>query len=256
MNPPSIIDPDQRVKFGAVQALTGMAEIALADLEKLASKRIDQKYDSSNDLSNNHRALMLAWSIVDQADLLRHLITSEEGIKNLPETTKFLVAAQKVQEVRNWMRHIPQRTSAYRTKKEPMPPVLGALSFTAVIKARTNLKHGNVVSLSDTVEYHTIVLLNTSIERATSLKGEPVPFDSFRIPVDHFVLQAFGVLLPLSNIVALMGSFCDALATSVEVWVADRISELSTQGHDATLLNKPAHAVGYNYRMIAKFNES
>ena len=256
INPPAYIDRVQRMKYGAVQALTGMAEIAWADLVQLTTQIAETNDDATRDLSINHRALMLAWSIVDQADLLRHLIASEKGNLDLPEVAKFLAAAEPVKDVRNWMRHIPQRVKAYQSKKEPMPPVLGALSFATVVRASANLSHGALINRSDVIEFHTIVLLNTSFERAARLEGEPVLYDAFKVPVDHFVLQAFGILLPIGEIVALMGGLCDALAAALDTWVETKIAEAHTKGLDVAQFSQPAYPPGMNYRAVAKSNKS
>ncbi|WP_027533832.1 hypothetical protein [Bradyrhizobium sp. WSM3983] len=252
INPPRLINVDQRVKYGAVQALTGMAETALADLEQLASQMIGESNDSTRDLVNHHRALMLAWSIVDQADLLRHLIASEGNKIDLPEKTQFLAAASDVQKVRNWMRHIPQRIDAFKAMKEPMPPILGALSFATVVRASIDLKAGACVDDRHVLEYHAVILINTALERSVQLKGAPMPFRQFRIPVDHFVLQAFGVLLPLGDIVALMSKFCDALAAGVDRWLDEQRAEMSASATDVSEMFDPQFGPGHIYRMIAK----
>jgi len=252
INPPRLINVDQRVKYGAVQALTGMAETALADLEQLASQMIGENNDSTRDLVNHHRALMLAWSIVDQADLLRHIIASEGNRIDLLEKTQFLAAASDVQKVRNWMRHIPQRIDAYKAMKEPMPPILGALSFATVVRASTDLKAGACVDDHHVLEYHAVILMNTALERSVQLAAAPVPFKQFRIPVDHFVLQAFGVSLPLNDIVALMSKFCDALAAAVDRLLDAERAKMSSNGTDVSETFEPQFGRTHTFRITAK----
>jgi len=251
-NPPRVIDTDQRIKYGAIHAIVVMAESAFADLTKLLAGMLDETNDATPNVEDINRALMLAWSIVDQADLLRHLINSESHRIKIEEKMAFVSATTDVQKVRNWMRHIPQRIKNYRAGSFPVPPILGALSFTTVVRARVPLMVGNVVQDADCVEYHTVILVNTAIERATQLEGNPIPFHSFRFPIDHIVLQAFGILLPLEPLVTLMGKFADGLASSVQRWLDGKMLELAEQGADTSDLTKPAYDEGDVFRMIAR----
>ncbi len=252
VNPPRLIAPDQRIKYGALQSIVAMAECAFADLKPLLEGMADRTNDAMPDKGEIDRALMLAWSIVDQADLLRHLIDSEGDRITIKEKTEFMEAVKDVQSARNWMRHIPQRIEGYQSANKPMPPILGALSFAVVIRATVPLSSGVVIMPDDCIEYHTIVLLNTAIERDVQLQGEPFKYKSFRTPIDHIVLQAFGLIIPLEPLIGQMGRLADAMAVGVQRWIDKVTTEYSGRLDELFELMKPAFAVGNVYRMIAR----
>lgn len=250
-NPPRLIDPSQRIKYGAVHGIVGMAECAYRDLRLLLADVAENDCDKERDELKDHRAMMLAWSIVDQADLLRHLITSESKNIDLREKGQFLAVVRPVTQVRNWMRHIPQRVMAYRDQKERMPPVLGALSFVKLVRASVPFTDGQTIDGDNCIEYHTIIMTNTPMERSAKLEGEPIPYTQFRAPIDHIVLQAFGSNIPIDEVVSGMSLFASALARAVERWLEQKLQELKSEGRDVDTISQPAFESG-NYRMVAK----
>ncbi len=250
-SPPRLIDPNQRIKYGAIQAIVGMAECALSDLRELLESVIEASQDVERDQTIDNRALLLAWSIIDQADLLRHLVESEREKIQISEKVIFLETVRGATEVRNWMRHIPQRIAAYNRKKKPMPPVLGALSFTTVVRATAPFERGDQIDAEECLEYHTVIVANTSMERNAVLEGEPIPYSTFKTPIDHIVLQAFGSMIPLEEIVLAMSRFADAFSAGVARWVDGKLAELEADGHDKASYSQPVLEDG-NYRMIAK----
>lgn len=250
-NPPRVIDPDQRIKFGAIQALVGMAECGFDELRSHLALIALEDADKERTEQKDHRAMLLAWSIVDQADLLRHLISSEDESIQISEKDMFFEKIAVASQVRNWMRHIPQRVSGYRQRKQAMPPVLGVISFTHVVRASVPYATGDVIYDHQCLEYHTIILGNTAMERSAEILGEPTPYSSFKTPIDHVYLQAFGSVISLSEVVEVMGKFADALALAVQRWLDAKLAELSSQGIDTTSLTKPAIEPG-NLRMVAR----
>lgn len=252
VNPPQIIPVDQRVKYNTIVALTEMAEIALADIYTLAAELADQRHDARNDRMNRNRLITLAWSVVDQADLLRHLVLSEKEKIDLQEARDFLAVAKVVQEVRNWMRHIPQRVDAYVKANQPMPPALGALSFAMPVRARVPLTEGAEIMDADIIEYHTVVILNASVQRDVGFEGEPVKYERFKVPLDHFFLQAYGHSVPLDAVVSAMSRLSDALAAGVAKWLEQVRFDASNTDGGLEPFDKPAFQPGDVYRMVAK----
>lgn len=252
ISPPRLIDPAQRIKYGAILGLTEMAETAFKDLRELAIALAAPKKDGAEDPAARHRALTLAWSIVDQADLLRELIISEGSNISLAEAERFLNLADPIRDMRNWLRHIPQRVGNYLAASRPVPPVLGALSFTVLCRWEGGMEN-DVVSEAAVLEYHTVVLINTSFERDGGFEGEPIKYERFRHPVDHFVLQAFGRVLPLDSVVEAISAFCDAFAAGVTRWVESKIEEMRSEEQGIEFAGTPLYEHGAAiYRMIAR----
>jgi len=253
VEPPRVIAPDQRIKYGAIAATVRMAEVAFADLYAEAAKYAEvAAIENRDQLEARMRCLNLAWSIVDQADLLRQLITSEGRAIQLKEAHDFLSEAEKVREVRNWMRHLPQRVAAYLKRKEALPPALGALSFTVLKRVRPGLQISGTINDADVIEYQTFVLPSAAFERGAKLEGVPEPYTVFKCPVDHFYLQAFGYHLNLERIVQAMTAFCDSLAEGVVHFLEGKIAELKVTGEYHPDLEKIALEHGWLYTMVAK----
>jgi hypothetical protein len=253
LNPPRIIDRAQRVKYGAMAAIVEMAESAFVDLKSTAITYAQRGKEPLSDDSNlRMKALNLAWSIVDQADLLRHTIKSEGQQIQLQEANDFLKIAEPIQEVRNWMRHLPQRIEGYLKRKEALPPALGALSFAVVRRTRPGVPISGEVADADIMEFHTLVLVSASFQRGLRLEGVPEPYASFKTPVDHFYLQAFGQHLNLERIVASMSAFCDSLAMGVRRYVDQKLKELKAAGMYRAELEQPEFQPGALYTMTAK----
>jgi hypothetical protein len=229
-----------------------MAEVAFFDLRTLAVRIAGPEKDKTDDPADRHRALALAWSIVDQADLLRDLIVSETGNVSLEAAETFLDLARPIRDVRNWMRHIPQRVGNYLTLKQAVPPILGAVSFTALRRWIGELENDGVPD-AQVIEYHAIVLVNTRFERDGAFEGEPIKYERFRVPVDHFVLQAFGFIIHLDLIVSAMSALCDAFGASVGRWADQKIKDLIREGGVAENAEAPMseHGAG-TYRMVAR----
>jgi hypothetical protein len=257
INPPRSIDPKQRVKYGAAAALTRMAELAFEDLKSIASTIIIEKDNGSYDNQDARmRAINLAWSIVDQADLLRHLIESEGLAIQISEAKAFLDEVAAVKDVRNWMRHLPQRVDGFLSKKNPQPPVLGALSFCAVKSSRIYLADLDEIGGEDVNEYETVVLLSTAFERSHLLEGEPEKYIKFKLPVDHFFLQAHGKNISLDRLVLAMTNFCDALARGVVRFFTQKIDQVKKEGKYVSGMEDPLFPPGQTYVMSAKRDTS
>jgi len=249
---PCVIDADQRLKYGVVQAMVEMAECALSALMIHLEGFGEAEQDAKPDIQKINHSMMLAWSIIDQADLLRHLIESESDAILIREKGPFLKVAADVKKARNWMRHIPQRVADYRKKSEAMPPILGALSFTKIVNATVPLERGKVISESHCLEYHAIVLVNTALERDTQFDGEPIQYKEFKVPIDNIVLQAFGIALPLKPLVQSMGAFADALGASIQRWLDNDMPRTLPQHVSLAAALKPAMVSGDIYRMVAR----
>jgi len=158
----------------------------------------------------------LAWTIVDQADLLRQLVKSEGRNIDLGSAKAFLDYAETARRLRNWMDHLPGRLGAYIAKKGGMPPSHGAISFAVISPETLALGHGGPVRSEHVAEFRTVVITSTSSNRETKLQGEPYPYTSYSDTIDHLVLQAFDELFRIDEIVALAGAMRAEFTGKVE----------------------------------------
>jgi hypothetical protein len=246
--PPRMIDPLQRVKYTTISALTEMAEVAFEDIRELAQQYVDQSDDANDNYRNNCRLMSLAWSVIDQADLLRHLISSEGEAIQISEAAAFQEIAKDFNDVRVWMRHIPQRVEGYLQRRQPVPPILGALSFSFPVRVANRTPLEMIVPSDRVIEFHTVVVTNTSFERQGGFSGEPISFQEFRYPVDHFYLQAFGKNISLEQVVSSMRKFATAMASGIAQFVQTTKEAYGLDDDQQT----PAYESDGTYRMIAK----
>lgn len=228
-HPSRLLQQDQRIKFGAIQAVVAMAECALSDLFTLLQSMKHREFDSDPNEKIINRAFTLAWSIVDQADLLRQIVESEKDRIKIKEKRDFFESSNEIRVIRNWMRHIPQKIKEYRSKKNPMPPILGAISFVYIRKNHSDGQIWAKLISSEKFEYDIVVIWNTAAERSAKFEGSEVDFESFNSPIGHICLQAYGTLVPLEKIVHSMSKFADALNASVQAFVSTSINEMSNE---------------------------
>lgn len=238
VNAPLFVEQRQRISYESIALATQIIEINFADLVELSQRCFHRNPQAPEfDSMDRARLFSLAWSIVDQVDLLRQLVHFERRNIDLVSARAFMEAATVANTLRNWMDHLPGRISAYIEKKKKMPPAHGALSFTFVSPDLVS-RDGGPVPVADVPEYRAVVVLSTSMHRALQVEGEPIRYNEFEVPFDHFVLQAFGEHLSLSKIVALASAFCDDLGARVELFClskADEIAAATGQALDGIL---------------------
>lgn len=223
---PMFIDQGQRIRYESIALTTEIMEINLANLHSLARARADECPDNPP-FTRQERALMfsLAWGIVDQADLLRQFIRADGGKIDLASGQAFLRTAETVRKLRNWMDHLPQRIAGYVRQDGPLPPAHGALSFTYIDpEVAADVAAGRPMK-----RYRAVVLTSTAMQRDLKVEGEPFEYQKFDIPTDHFVLQGFGHLLALVELVGQATAFCDELAKEAEAFCRTQGSRLALE---------------------------
>jgi hypothetical protein len=223
---PLFVKPAQRIRYESIALATEIMELNLAAIRSLAeAKTLENPDDPPFSIAEISRSISLAWSIVDQADLLRQLIKAEGKDLDLDSASTFTALCGTVRTLRNWMDHLPQRIASYIAQKGKLPPAHGALSFTYIER--------EVAEASARGEklrrFRTIVLLSTAMQRDLQVEGVPYEYESFEVPTDHFVLQAFGEHLRLVTLVRSASAFCDDLADRVEKFCKTKAEELALQ---------------------------
>jgi len=227
---PLFLSVRQRIIFEGIGLATDVMTQSRSELLALARSGVDISLDNPKyDSGVRTKMFALAWTIVDQADLLRQLVISEGDNIDLASAKAFLTYAQGAQRLRNWMDHLPGRLDAYIAKKGGMPPSHGAISF-AVISAETMaLGLGGPVRSEEVAEFRTVVITSTSSNRETKLEGEPHPYTSYSDTIDHLVLQAFGELFRIDEIAALAGTMRAEFAGKVEEFCLAEAARRSEQ---------------------------
>lgn len=227
---PLFLTVRQRIIFEGIGLASDVMIQSRAELLTHARSGIDLSLDNPK-YPGDIRAKMfaLAWTIVDQADLLRQLVRSEGRNIDLPSAKAFLAGAEVARRLRNWMDHLPSRLDAYIAKKGAMPPSHGAISFAAISPETLALGGGEPVRSEDVAEFRTVVITSTSSNRETKLEGEPYPYASYSDTIDHFVLQAFDDLFRLDEIVALAGAMRAEFTRGVEQFCLAEAKRRSSQ---------------------------
>jgi hypothetical protein len=126
---PQAIDLEQRLVWEAAGWAIQMMGLSY-DRLKTAASNIDV---ASTDYPTSLATEMFAccWSIIDQCHMLRKLL---ERVFVLPdgEVAQFIKKFETVTFIRNVMDHLPQNINNVANKKQPIPPIFGALSFCSV----------------------------------------------------------------------------------------------------------------------------
>jgi hypothetical protein len=126
---PQAIDLEQRLILEGVGWAIQMLSLSYDKL-KAAASRVDV---ASNTYPTSQATEMFAccWSIIDQCHMLRKLLERMNPITGGLAAT-FIEKSEAATLIRNAMDHLHQKIQNIANKKDPMPPLFGALSFAVI----------------------------------------------------------------------------------------------------------------------------
>src|SRR5665213_898657 len=127
---PLALDLEQRLVWEGAGWAIRMIDLSFERLREAAA-RVDATTEMTYPTAMAAEMFSCCWSIVDQCHMLRNLLErvyANTNTKQAAFTKKFEAATS----MRNAMDHLHQNIKNVSTKKAPMPPIFGALSFCVV----------------------------------------------------------------------------------------------------------------------------
>ncbi|MNS99735.1 hypothetical protein D3C72_1341470 [compost metagenome] len=250
---PAAFEVGQRIRYEAMALCVEIIELNFAQIRDISRRIAASGMPPKIPRATRTQLISLAWSIVDQADILRLLVQAEGAHLDTAQSRAFLDIAGVARDLRNWMDHLPGRLDGYIKQAQFLPPTHGALSFTVVEPEDAEA----AIASGKLRQYRTIVILSAAAHRPMQVEGAPHEYVKFEVPTDHFVLQAFGLFLDLGRISKIAGEFCDSLGVAVEGIVLEAASsEVAKQaGCSPEEFLKPVEMLGGTLVMTATLDE-
>lgn len=250
---PAAFDVRQRIRYEAMALCTEIIELNFTQIRDISRRIAASGMPPNIPRPTRTQLISLAWSIVDQADILRLLVQAEGSHLDTAQSRAFLSVADIARNLRNWMDHLPGRLDGYIKQAQFLPPTHGALSFTVVEPQDAEA----AIASGQLRQYRTIVILSAAAHRPMQVEGAPHDYTKFDVPTDHFVLQAFGLFLDLGRLTKFAGEFCDSLGIAVEgiVLTAASSDDAKRSGYSPEEFLKPVDMLAGTLMMTATLDE-
>jgi hypothetical protein len=154
------------------------------------------------------RLISLAWSMIDQADLLRQLIDKEKTRVELSTIPTLMEDSKLIRDLRNIMDHFPGQSNNYYAKKKAMPPSHGVIAFNLISKQLFESFDSKPIKMDDVDNYKVALIFSTGIHKDLNLQSDPFPNHHFSDYVSNFSMQAFGIVISLGALAYKTSMFC------------------------------------------------
>lgn len=194
---PSVVEQTMRMR---VDALVYAADAISSNWQRLKTCAI--AIGANVDKLDHHgRAAMLsaAWSVVDELDAVRQLVESMIGPGDEvgPNTTNLLEACAPVRVLRNKLRHLAGNLKNIARVKGPRSALFGALSWMWCPDPKSG-------------QAHVVIIQSGMLHGGESMQMVNPAGKDFAPPADLFQLDAFGVVLPLSDPILAFARWIDS----------------------------------------------
>lgn len=147
------------------------------------------------------------WSIIDQVDILRQLLSK---LGHIPSINEFLKTAEISKLMRDKMDHLPEMVPNLAKKTKPSPPIYGAFSFGRFYLDQAGIDIENVEIYSITAG---------SFTHKTHYWPLPAPATAgkiLEIPVGMFEFSVFDWTLDVSSMVRNLPLLVNVLSANLE----------------------------------------